>query len=85
MVCCLVRPELKDAHYIVTIHTIIRFCITQLLLLYCPQVLRHPDHIPGKGILMWAHHEKLVIIDQQIAFAGGLDLCYGRWDDEFHK
>lgn len=49
------------------------------------QVLRHPDHIPGKGILMWAHHEKLVAIDQQIAFVGGIDLCYGRWDDAHHR
>ncbi|XP_013089460.2 phospholipase D1-like [Biomphalaria glabrata] len=60
----------------------------QTLMSLCPEnikVLRHPDHIPGKGVLLWAHHEKLVIIDQQIAFTGGLDLCYGRWDDEFHK
>ena len=49
------------------------------------QVLRHPDHIPGKGILLWAHHEKLVAIDQQIAFVGGIDLCYGRWDDAQHR
>lgn len=49
------------------------------------KVLRHPDHIPGKGILMWAHHEKLVAVDQQIAFIGGIDLCYGRWDDPFHR
>ena len=51
----------------------------------CLQVLRHPDHIPGKGILLWAHHEKLVAIDQQIAFIGGIDLCYGRWDDAQHR
>ncbi|KAK7486606.1 hypothetical protein BaRGS_00022131 [Batillaria attramentaria] len=49
------------------------------------KVLRHPDHIPGKGILLWAHHEKLVAIDQQIAFIGGIDLCYGRWDDGQHR
>ncbi|XP_076444985.1 LOW QUALITY PROTEIN: phospholipase D1-like [Babylonia areolata] len=49
------------------------------------KVLRHPDHIPGKGILLWAHHEKLVAIDQQIAFVGGIDLCYGRWDDAQHR
>ncbi|KAL8559506.1 hypothetical protein ACOMHN_037170 [Nucella lapillus] len=49
------------------------------------KVLRHPDHIPGKGVLLWAHHEKLVAIDQQIAFVGGIDLCYGRWDDAQHR
>ncbi|GFN77900.1 phospholipase d1 [Plakobranchus ocellatus] len=60
----------------------------QKLMAHSPEnikVLRHPDHMPGKGVLLWAHHEKLVIIDQMIAFAGGLDLCYGRWDDENHR
>lgn len=31
-------------------------------------------------VLYWAHHEKLCLIDGTIAFMGGLDLCYGRWD-----
>jgi phospholipase D1/2 len=47
------------------------------------KVQRHPDHYPG-GVLYWTHHEKLVIIDQKIAFIGGLDLCFGRYDDEEH-
>ena len=34
---------------------------------------------------LWAHHEKLVIVDQKIAFVGGIDLCYGRWDNSKHK
>ncbi|KAK3578554.1 hypothetical protein CHS0354_025266 [Potamilus streckersoni] len=55
----------------------------------CPEnikVLRHPDHgASANGVLLWAHHEKLVVIDQKIAFLGGLDICYGRWDDETHK
>jgi phospholipase D1/2 len=33
---------------------------------------------------MWSHHEKTVIVDQQVAFLGGLDLCYGRWDSSTH-
>ncbi|KRY35597.1 Phospholipase D1 [Trichinella spiralis] len=37
------------------------------------------------GVFLWAHHEKLVIIDQNIAFVGGIDLCYGRWDDPKHR
>ncbi|XP_012944337.1 phospholipase D1 [Aplysia californica] len=60
----------------------------QTLMSQCPEnikVLRHPDHIPGTGVLLWAHHEKVVVIDQQIAFTGGLDLCYGRWDDDMHR
>ena len=35
------------------------------------QVLRHPDHITGAGVVRWAHHEKLVVIDQKVAFIGG--------------
>ena len=44
------------------------------------KVLRHPD-----GINLWSHHEKSVIIDQRIAFLGGIDLCYGRWDTRAHR
>lgn len=35
-------------------------------------------------ILYWAHHEKLCLVDGRIAFMGGLDLCYGRWDNNQH-
>ncbi len=35
------------------------------------RVQRHPDHFSG-GILYWAHHEKLVVIDQKVGFCGGL-------------
>lgn len=35
-------------------------------------------------ILYWAHHEKLCLVDERIAFMGGLDLCYGRWDTNQH-
>ncbi|XP_017037169.1 phospholipase D2 isoform X2 [Drosophila kikkawai] len=48
------------------------------------KVMRHPDHARG-GILLWAHHEKIVVIDQTYAFIGGIDLCYGRWDDHHHR
>ena len=33
---------------------------------------------------LWAHHEKLVVVDQMYAFVGGIDLCYGRWDKNAH-
>lgn len=36
-------------------------------------------------ILYWAHHEKLCVIDGQIAFMGGLDMCFGRWDTHQHS
>jgi phospholipase D1/2 len=32
----------------------------------------------------WAHHEKLVVVDNMMAFVGGIDLCFGRWDDPCH-
>lgn len=35
-------------------------------------------------ILYWAHHEKLCLIDGRVAFMGGLDLCFGRWDTNQH-
>lgn len=30
------------------------------------------------------HHQKMVIIDDEIAFAGGIDICSSRWDDRDH-
>ena len=35
-------------------------------------------------VLYWAHHEKLCLIDGSLAFMGGLDLCFGRWDTNSH-
>ena len=29
-------------------------------------------------------HEKLCVIDDSIAFTGGLDMCFGRWDTPQH-
>ncbi|XP_068085998.1 phospholipase D1 isoform X2 [Anabrus simplex] len=48
------------------------------------KVLRHPDHAKA-GVYLWAHHEKIVVVDQTYAFLGGIDLCYGRWDDYQHR
>ena len=48
------------------------------------KVMRRPDHA-RVGVYFWAHHEKLVCIDQTYAFVGGIDICYGRWDDNKHK
>nr|XP_035134426.1 phospholipase D1 isoform X3 [Callithrix jacchus] len=48
------------------------------------KVMRHPDHV-SSTVYLWAHHEKLVIIDQSLAFVGGIDLAYGRWDDDEHR
>ena len=44
-------------------------------------ITRHPKN---DTTLLWSHHEKLVIIDQKMAFVGGLDLCWGRYDSNKH-
>ncbi len=52
------------------------------------KVMRHPDHNflenAADMTFYWAHHEKLIVIDYELAFIGGLDLCFGRWDDHQH-
>eukprot|EP01105_Mastigella_eilhardi_P026461 TRINITY_DN7694_c0_g1_i1.p1 TRINITY_DN7694_c0_g1~~TRINITY_DN7694_c0_g1_i1.p1 ORF type:complete len:1090 (-),score=267.05 TRINITY_DN7694_c0_g1_i1:1301-4570(-) len=41
--------------------------------------LSHPFILP----VMWSHHQKLVVLDDQVAFVGGIDLCYGRYEEPF--
>ncbi|CAH0021885.1 unnamed protein product [Clonostachys rhizophaga] len=52
------------------------------------KILRHPDHNPFENAaditMYWAHHEKFIVIDYAMAFIGGLDLCFGRWDANHH-
>lgn len=52
-------------------------------------VQRHPDHGvmslgSKRGVIYWSHHEKMVCIDHQISFIGGIDLCLGRYDNHYH-
>lgn len=47
------------------------------------QVIRHPTFI-DEGLIYWSHHEKIVIIDNKVAFLGGIDLCLGRFDTSAH-
>jgi len=50
------------------------------------KILRHPDHKSTDVTdYLWAHHEKLVVVDQKYAFVGGIDLCFGRWDTHEHS
>ncbi|CAK4078868.1 unnamed protein product [Aphanomyces euteiches] len=46
-------------------------------------VLRDPDFIM-KHLGLYSHHEKILCVDQSVAFVGGLDLCFGRWDTASH-
>lgn len=42
---------------------------------------RFDSHCPFGG----AHHEKNVIVDDHLAYVGGLDLARGRWDTQAHQ
>ena len=44
-------------------------------------VLRHRSRFSMN--ILWSHHEKIISIDQRVAFLGGLDICPGRFDN--HK
>ncbi|KAK3956584.1 hypothetical protein QBC32DRAFT_330399 [Pseudoneurospora amorphoporcata] len=52
-------------------------------------IMRHPDHNVLENVadmtFYWAHHEKFIVIDYEMAFIGGLDLCFGRWDYRQHS
>ncbi|KAI8052677.1 hypothetical protein BDF21DRAFT_441216 [Thamnidium elegans] len=49
-------------------------------------VVRHPDHRSiDNNVLFWSHHEKVVVVDNRLAFLGGLDLCWGRYDTQSHR
>jgi phospholipase D1/2 len=41
-------------------------------------------HMDGKHPLGASHHQKIVVIDDRIAFVGGLDLTRSRWDTSDH-
>lgn len=59
-------------------------CVSRLSRGFSFQVMRHPDHV-SSAVYLWAHHEKIVVVDQSVAFVGGIDLAYGRWDDGEHR
>ncbi|KAF9586711.1 Phospholipase D1 [Lunasporangiospora selenospora] len=56
----------------------------RLLRKLCPENIWVQRHGPNLKTAWWAHHEKLVVIDNIITFLGGLDLCFGRWDTAEH-
>jgi phosphatidylserine/phosphatidylglycerophosphate/cardiolipin synthase-like enzyme/uncharacterized membrane protein YdjX (TVP38/TMEM64 family) len=43
--------------------------------------IRYDDTHPMAG----SHHQKIVVIDERVAFAGGIDLSSKRWDSHAHK
>ena len=47
-------------------------------------VQRSPNQI-RQNTFFWAHHEKICVVDHTVAFCGGVDLCFGRWDTPQHS
>ncbi|KAH7326189.1 hypothetical protein B0I35DRAFT_405471 [Stachybotrys elegans] len=46
-------------------------------------VQRSPNQFK-KNQFFFAHHEKICVVDHDVAFVGGVDLCFGRWDCPQH-
>ncbi|KYK58352.1 Phospholipase D [Drechmeria coniospora] len=46
-------------------------------------IQRSPNQFK-KNQFFFAHHEKICIVDHDVAFVGGMDLCFGRWDAPQH-
>lgn len=44
-----------------------------------PNRLRRCGNIPIKEFI-YSHHQKLVVIDRNVGFVGGIDLCPGRYN-----
>ena len=47
-------------------------------------VQRSPNQF-RQNTFFWAHHEKICVVDYTVAFVGGIDLCFGRWDTPQHS
>ncbi|MCK7228010.1 phospholipase D-like domain-containing protein [Enterobacter asburiae] len=43
----------------------------------------HVQCAGSKSGMMFSHHQKCVIVDERVAFVGGIDLAYGRYDDHY--
>lgn len=70
----------RESKFAVTFNSL----ITKKYLMSLHPNIKMCRHSSG-AIQLWSHHAKLVIIDQQLAFVGGLDICYGRWDTRGHS
>lgn len=45
--------------------------------------IRHGHPTPWN--IYVCHHQKFVVVDQDVALVGGLDVCLGRFDDHLHR
>jgi phospholipase D1/2 len=81
------RPELEVyllAWDFSTIYLLEREAFPRIKLGLCThaRVRFHLDHTHDAGA---SHHQKLVVVDDTLAFCGGLDLCDVRWDTPAHR
>ncbi len=56
--------------------------------IFAPGWQRHPRvhfHMDGDHPVGASHHSKIVVIDDAVAFVGGIDLARGRWDTPEHR
>jgi phospholipase D1/2 len=47
--------------------------------------IQRSPHAGEQKNFLWAHHEKVLVVDYLTAFCGGIDLCFGRWDNGEHR
>ena len=80
------RPNLH-VHILVWDFAMIFALEREELPFFSPGWRRHPRvhfHMDGDHPVGASHHAKIVVIDDAVAFAGGLDLAKGRWDTPKH-
>jgi hypothetical protein len=49
------------------------------------QIIRPSRNSQSMFFTSRSHHEKIVVVDHHVAFLGGLDLCFGRYDTPEHS
>lgn len=80
------KPHLRIYLLIWDMSEVKRFATNPLASLKLPWVphhrlkLRYDDHYPFGG----CHHQKFIVLDDQLAYCGGMDLTVGRWDTSEH-
>ena len=60
----------------------------EFLPFFGPGWRRHPRvhfHMDGAHPVGGSHHSKIIVIDDTLAFVGGIDLAKGRWDTPEHR
>lgn len=60
----------------------------EMIPFFGPGWRRHPRvhfHMDGNHPVGASHHEKIVVVDDSMAFVGGNDLAKGRWDTPEHR